>query len=312
MSDHSDFMREAATFAENVRRELRSLPAETVADLTDGLEADIASSLSDGAKLPTVSEYARDLMRGAGLEVPDETSAVVSWRMKAEYVIVKCVDKLSQATKGLAPAWWFLRAWVVTQFLGGIFSDTDSTRPLIGQWGEMPIVGVVVLAISIVMSVRWGRREAVNHQFLRVVSTSVLCLATIPLLLWEPTQKEQSGGYWSSNAPETCRIIDVPNVVEVSVGEAKRAFQLLEIPYVFFDQDAMVDIGDAPDEFEVLQQDAQPGPTTFCGERSVQLVVDLSLAPATTVPTDLGATTTIPMTATTTTVKPKATTTTTP
>jgi hypothetical protein len=311
MSDHSDFMREAATFAENVRRELRTLPAETVADLTDGLEADIASSLSDGATLPSVSEYACDLMRGAGLEVPDETLVVISWRMKAEAAIVKCVDKLSHATKGLAPAWWFLRAWVVTQFLGGIISDTDSTRPLIGQWGEMPIVGLVVLAISIVVSVQRGRRAAINRQLFRVVTTSVLCLATIPLLLWEPTQVEQSDGNWSMSAPETCRIIDVPFVVGLTLGEAESAFKLKQIPYVIFDQDAMTEIAYASDDFEVLQQDLAPGDTTFCSERQVQLVVDLSQNPGESA-TSLPGTTTIPESSTTTTVKPKATTTTTP
>jgi len=311
MSDHSDFMREAATFAENVRRELRSLPAETVADLTDGLEADIASSLSDGATLPSVSEYARDLMRGAGLDIPDETPDEVLWRSKLEVIIVKYADKLTHATQGLAPAWWFLRAWVVTQFLGGIISETDSTRPLIGQWGEMPIVGVVVLAVSIVVSVRWGRREAINRQLLRVVSTSVLCLATFPLLLWEPTQVEQSDGYWSSNAPETCRIINVPFVVGMTLGEAESAFKLKQIPYVIFDQNAMTEIANAPDDFEVLQQDISPGDTTFCSERQVQLVVDLSQNPGVS-ETSLPGTTTIPEPSTTTTVKPKATTTTTP
>ena len=60
MTDPSNI---AATYAERVRRELRHLPVETVADLTDGLESDIASSLADGAALPSADEYATDLLR---------------------------------------------------------------------------------------------------------------------------------------------------------------------------------------------------------------------------------------------------------
>lgn len=306
MSDHSDFIREAATFAENVRRELRSLPAETVADLTDGLEADIASSLSDGATLPTVSEYAHDLMRGAGLQVPDETSAVVSWRMKAEAVIVKCVDKLSQATKGLAPAWWFLRAWVVTQFLGGIISDTDTTRPLIGQWGEMPIVGVVFLAISIVVSVRWGRRAATNNQLFRVVSTSVLCLATIPLLLWEPTQLEQSDGYWSKYSPENCDP-GVESFVGVTVFEAQQRLAAGGFQFEIVDVSTEYDMTTSAGIDSAIVVDQDPASGSRCGEM-IRLFVDLGSTPD----SSSTSTTTGDLTTTSTTVKPKATTTTTP
>ena len=69
MSDISHHMKAAAVFAESVRRELRHLPAEVVADLTDGLESDIASSLLDGVVLANPSGYANDLLRGAGLAV---------------------------------------------------------------------------------------------------------------------------------------------------------------------------------------------------------------------------------------------------
>jgi hypothetical protein len=111
------------------------------------------------------------------------------------------------------------------------------------------------------------------------------------------------------SAPETCRIIDVPFVVGLTLGEAESAFKLKQIPYVIFDQDAMTEIAYASDDFEVLQQDLAPGDTTFCSERQVQLVVDLSQNPGESA-TSLPGTTTIPESSTTTTVKPKATTTT--
>ena len=78
MTDPSNI---AATYAERVRRELRHLPVETVADLTDGLESDIASSLADGAALPSADEYAADLLRGAGMEPPEAPGSGVAVRI---------------------------------------------------------------------------------------------------------------------------------------------------------------------------------------------------------------------------------------
>ena len=322
MSDHSDFMREAAAFAENVRRELRDLPAEVIADLTDGLESDIAASLEDGATLPDVSQYAHDLMRGAGIEIPKSDVSVEQKKRRISENVLRVVDRITKATLGLAPAWWVLRAWIVTQFIGGIVSDTDSNRPILAQWGEMPILGVIIFFSLLYWSVRWGRSVKKSRVLIRYFVTSVLALAAVPLLFWQSTGVTTDGN-WSAYAPETCRIIDVPNVVGITLGEAKMALERLQLPYVVFDQDAMTEIGYAPDAFEVIQQDPDPSEHAFCGERSVQLVVDLSQEPAdlpssdvlstTTIPDDaLLATTTIPEPSTTTTVKPKATTTTTP
>ena len=61
MTSHENNMRNAAVFAESVRREMRALPAEQVADLTDGLEADMVASLADSGSLPDAVEYAHDL-----------------------------------------------------------------------------------------------------------------------------------------------------------------------------------------------------------------------------------------------------------
>jgi len=112
MTDSQDFIRTAAVFAESVRRELRHLAAEEVADLTDGIESDIAASLSDGATLPSVTDYASDLLRGAGIEVPDSLP-----KSKANNVINSMKVLVSQwwsafrvFSTGLAPAWWVIRA----------------------------------------------------------------------------------------------------------------------------------------------------------------------------------------------------------
>jgi hypothetical protein len=313
MSDISDFISKAATFAENVRRELRDLPAEVVADLTDGLESDIAASLEDGALLPDASQYALDLMRGAGIEIPESDADGQQMRRRIAEIAVQSVDKIKSATSGLAPAWWILRAWIVTQFIGAIVSDVDSNRPIFSQWGEMSFLAIVIFVAALYVSIRMGRSTNNAPIFVRYFATVVLSISSL-VLLWQPTSPPLfAEGPWFVNHPEECRIINVPDVVGSTLGEAKSALERWKLPYTVFDQDAMRDIAYAPDDFEVLQQDPVPGDSTFCGERSVQLVVDLSQGPAEQPSTDVLSTTTIPLPATSTTVKaPKVTATTTP
>jgi hypothetical protein len=313
MSDTSDFISTAATFAENVRRELRDLPAEVVADLTDGLESDIAASLEDGALLPDASQYALDLVRGAGIEIPKSDADGQQMRRRIAEIAVQSVDKIKSATSGLAPAWWILRAWIVTQFIGAIVSDVDSNRPIFSQWGEMSFLAIVIFVAALYVSIRMGRSTNNAPIFVRYFATVVLSISSL-VLLWQPTSPPLfAEGPWFVNHPEECRIINVPDVVGSTLGEAKSALERWKLPYTVFDQDAMRDIAYAPDDFEVLQQDPVPGDSTFCGERSVQLVVDLSQGPAEQPSTDVLSTTTIPLPATSTTVKaPKVTATTTP
>ncbi len=313
MSDTSDFISTAKTFAENVRRELRDLPAEVVADLTDGLESDIAASLEDGALLPDASQYALDLVRGAGIEIPKRDADGQQMRRRIAEIAVQSVDKIKSATSGLAPAWWILRAWIVTQFIGAIVSDVDSNRPIFSQWGEMSFLAIVIFVAALYVSIRMGRSTNNAPIFVRYFATVVLSISSL-VLLWQPTSPPLfAEGPWFVNHPEECRIINVPDVVGSTLGEAKSALERWKLPYTVFDQDAMRDIAYAPDDFEVLQQDPVPGDSTFCGERSVQLVVDLSQGPAEQPSTDVLSTTTIPLPATSTTVKaPKVTATTTP
>jgi hypothetical protein len=313
MSDTSDFISTAKTFAENVRRELRDLPAEVVADLTDGLESDIAASLEDGALLPDASQYALDLVRGAGIEIPKSDADGQQMRRRIAEIAVQSVDKIKSATSGLAPAWWILRAWIVTQFIGAIVSDVDSNRPIFSQWGEMSFLAIVIFVAALYVSIRMGRSTNNAPIFVRYFATVVLSISSL-VLLWQPTSPPLfAEGPWFVNHPEECRIINVPDVVGSTLGEAKSALERWKLPYTVFDQDAMSDIAYAPDDFEVLQQDPVPGDSTFCGERSVQLVVDLSQGPAEQPSTDVLSTTTIPLPATSTTVKaPKVTATTTP
>jgi hypothetical protein len=252
-------------------------------------------------------------MRGAGIEIPESDADGQQMRRRIAEIAVQSVDKIKSATSGLAPAWWILRAWIVTQFIGAIVSDVDSNRPIFSQWGEMSFLAIVIFVAALYVSIRMGRSTNNAPIFVRYFATVVLSISSL-VLLWQPTSPPLfAEGPWFVNHPEECRIINVPDVVGSTLGEAKSALERWKLPYTVFDQDAMRDIAYAPDDFEVLQQDPVPGESVFCGERSVQLVVDLSQGPADRPPTDVLSTTTIPLPSTTTTSKaPKATSTTTP
>lgn len=165
----------AATYAENVRREMRDLPADAVADLTDGLEADIAASLADGAVLPPPGEYAHDLMRAAGIE----TKVVGSVLARVERTLRPARAWLHDHFGDLAPAWWVIRGWVLVQFLGWLFIDVDSKYLLVSQWGEATPLGVVLIVMAIVASV-WHARRAVGS--LRTVGRVLSAVLVVPFI----------------------------------------------------------------------------------------------------------------------------------
>jgi hypothetical protein len=193
MTDPSNI---AATYAERVRRELRHLPVETVADLTDGLESDIASSLADGAALPSADEYAADLLRGAGMEPPEVPGSGVAVRITR--VAVRVVGSARRHSRGLAPAWWVLRAWVLMQVLGFFVARYDSPYWFLGQWGgeggSDGLVGVMVFVVLLVASVRVGRDGWLLAGRQEAIVSAVLAVLGVAVLFAQNSMRE--GGGW--------------------------------------------------------------------------------------------------------------------
>lgn len=145
---------EIASFAERVRRALSHLPVEQVADLTDGLEANVAASVADGTPLPDVEAYVAELLTAAGLEAPAQSDA-----NKVKFTEV--VAKLKSGVRGLAPMWWLLRA-VAATFLIGVLTSTDPAwgagRAMV-RVGDNLLLGWVVFIATLVVSVWAGRLE---------------------------------------------------------------------------------------------------------------------------------------------------------
>ncbi|MCX6530696.1 MAG: hypothetical protein NTZ76_11455 [Actinobacteria bacterium] len=289
MTDPQDQLRLAAIFAENVRRALRHLPTETVADLTDGIEADIASSLSDGASLPSIDEYTADLLRGAGIDPPK----ISELDEKPHYFtrIFSCIKNLTlrvfEFLSPLAPAWWLFRAWVVTQVLGWMICDTDSIRPFVNQWGENALVGIIVFVCVVVLSVKLGRQK----RFVAATTTVNIALLIFGLVIGfsQPMAHNiyyQDPNSWPSNltvAPFDCQAIQLPYVVGMSSTDAVEVLYAAGFGSYFVDQELMQRLDFVP-KTVILQQD--PTSSYLCdgsaGPAPVQLVVDLSTTASTT------------------------------
>jgi len=322
MSDHSDHMKEAATFAENVRRELRSHPADVVADLTDGLESDIASSLADGASLPSPENYALDLLRGAGLEPISDSKESESFLIKTTTLVRPLWAKVRALTAGLAPAWWVFRAWIATQLLGAMISEVNSPYGIIGEWGEMPLGALIVFIGFLALSIRFGRMPQERFARTRLISHLFFVLAAFPVLSIQPTPD-----VWASYAPmnpeqNNCPIRTVPNVTGLIIVEAQLTIDAAGLDYFFYDQFSNQELEIVPPDAVVIRQSPLRD-RYWCQGEKIQLTIDTSLRRSTDSATTLPpegvtpdtrggqTTTTMPAKSATTTV-PKATTTTRP
>ena len=185
MTGHEDNMRNAAVFAESVRREMRDLPAEQVADLTDGLEADMVASLADGGSLPDAVVYAHDLMRAAGIEVSASGRTGTGGRMIA--AVLRAWSWLRHSVRGLAPAWWVFRAWVLMQVIGWLVGFGGSSYWFAGQWGGRELVAVVAFLVLVSFSVRIGRDKWLVKGRTETLVSVLLAVSSIFVLVSRPS-----------------------------------------------------------------------------------------------------------------------------
>jgi hypothetical protein len=307
-------METAIEFANKVRAELSHLTSEQVADLTDGLEADIASSLDDGADIGSAEKYATDLLAAAGMTKGVEVvpNAVDVFINKARRWFVSISD--------LEPAWWIFRAWVATQLIGWLLFREQSSSPGYLEWRNMQWGGVVVLGVMLYGSVRIGRAKPTKWKTALSISHVVLAVAGLAFMFVSPRGESGTIGYLNPPPGQSpCQFVSVPDVVGLSIADAKSTLTSMGMAGTIFDQDAMVTLAQVPDDVIVLQQDPLAG-GQVCRvsevEYMIDLVVDLAGPMMTTFPPDITTTTTVLPpergSTTTTSVKPKATTTTSP
>ena len=305
-------METAIEFANKVRTELSHLTSEQIADLTDGLEADIASSLDDGADIGSAEKYATDLLAAAGM------SNGVEVVPNAVDVFINKVRRWFVSVSDLEPAWWIFRAWVVTQLIGWLLFRDQTSSPGYLQWRYMQWGGIVVLGVMLYVSVRIGRAKPAKWMPLISISHVVLAVAGLAFMFVGPrgetTYLEPLPGH------TLCTQVPAPDLVGLSVADANALLSGMGMGWTFFDQDAMMQLDSVPQEVLVIQQNPEPGVKT-CEVYAVQLIVDLARPRATDLPPGLTtpptvltpepvytiATTTIPKKSVTTTI-PKVTT----
>jgi hypothetical protein len=306
-------METAIEFADKVRAELSHLTSEQIADLTDGLEADIASSLDDGADIGSAEKYATDLLAAAGMSKDVEVvpNAVDVFINKARRWFVSISD--------LEPAWWLFRAWVATQLIGWLLFRDQTSSPGYLEWRNMQWGGVVVLGVVLYVSVRIGRAKPTKWKTALSISHVVLAVAGLAFMFVSPRGESLSIGYLNPPPGQSsCQFVSVPDVVGLPIAEAKSILTSMGMAGSIFDQDAMTTLTQVPDDVIVLQQDPLAG-NQVCRMSEIQYMIDLVVdlaAPMVTTSLPLQTTPTVlppePGATTTTSVKPKATTTTSP
>ena len=306
-------METAIEFANKVRAELGHLTSEQIADLTDGLEADIASSLDDGADIGSAEKYATDLLAAAGMSkgVDVVPGAVDVFINKARRWFVSVSD--------LEPAWWILRAWVVTQLIGWLLFRDQSSSPGYLEWRNISWLGVLVLGVMLYVSVRIGRAKPTKWKKVLSISHVVLAVAGLAFMFVSPRGESLLIGYLNPPPGQSsCQFVSVPDVVGLPIADAKSVLTSMGMAETIFDQDAMTTLAQVPDDVIVLQQDPLAG-NQVCRMSEIQYMIDLVVdlaAPMVTTSLPLQTTPTVlppePGATTTTSVKPKATTTTSP
>ncbi|MCX6515121.1 MAG: hypothetical protein NTZ62_00605 [Actinobacteria bacterium] len=303
-------METAIEFANKVRVELSHLTTEQIADLTDGLEADIASSLDDGADIGSAEKYATDLLAAAGMSKDiDVVPNVVD-------VFIKKVLRWSLSISDLAPAWWVFRAWVATQLTGFALFHEETGSPAFYEWNNRPFLGFVLFVVLVVLSICVGRMNIGKLKSVVLLSHVVLGVGATLIMFGSPRTHDwfmySSGSQFPTTTVQgftpNCLTHEVPNASGLLVRDAQVIIDSAQLDYFFFNPEYGT-LNVVPQESVVVNQDPAPG-TLLCTNQQVKLWVEWiphidPLTKTTVLPEDSEATTT-------TTVKLKATTTTSP
>ncbi|CAM3401464.1 hypothetical protein OCAE111667_07935 [Occultella aeris] len=212
-----------AAYAAAVRDHLAALDAETLDELTGGLEADLTDALLDEIADPTAlagldataltarfgdpGTYAEELREAAGIELPPAgprprrtlgrvfadagTELATDWRRLVEEN--RWVRAVAEFVAALRPVWWLLRAWVVFVILRAM-TGAGPVPHALGAW--------LFLIALVVASVQWGRGSFGQGRRVHalVLTGSTICaIAALPVFVLSASYIAQGGdgGYES-------------------------------------------------------------------------------------------------------------------
>lgn len=157
---------EIEKFVNRVRAKLADLDAATIAELTDGLEADLQDRAGEegaGFKLGNPAAYAEELRASAGLGSSSPARSVI--QRVAKWIWVTAV----QFVKTLAPAWWVLRGAIAGELLSWWVTGSLS----IANWSRL---GFLVVAGCTVLSVLIGMKLPRNLYTRLIASVANIAL----------------------------------------------------------------------------------------------------------------------------------------
>ncbi|HLN78714.1 MAG TPA: hypothetical protein VK204_16845 [Nocardioidaceae bacterium] len=170
---------EVSAFVDQVRARLSDLSDEDREELLGGLEADIAELVSDGGSVAELGDpraYADELRAAAGITgcadgrgrgslrerstsrpVDERLTSVLdgSRRQWIELAETPALRGVWSFVVAIRPLWWVIRAWVAVQLVDMRASTDYWAKPVPSLGG--PVVGTVLLAVAIVLSVQMGR-----------------------------------------------------------------------------------------------------------------------------------------------------------
>ena len=171
-------------FAKAVRAELADLSHDEIADLTDGLEADLAERFAEeGNELGSPAIYAAELRAAAGI-APKPQNSKLHFSKKFGDEIVKfarsnrAAGAFYEFTVSLRPIWWFIRAWLAWVIAVSIIDGWSPSHLTPSNGTQMLILPLLIFA-----SVQWGRKKWFKGKFfVRILAPlNILAALLIPV-----------------------------------------------------------------------------------------------------------------------------------
>lgn len=164
-----------AGYVQAVRAELDDLPAETVEELTGGLDADLQEALAADGQFAPPETYAAELRSAAGLgeRRAAPVARSLSWGLVREFS--HSIDSVREDVRhqfatalagqswwpsvrdfarALHPTWWSVRAYLAYWYLAQL-GDSSQWEPAVPQ----TLFHWLALAALLVLSIELGRRR---------------------------------------------------------------------------------------------------------------------------------------------------------
>lgn len=180
-------------FAAAVRRSLSDLGHDVVDELTDGLEADLAEKLAEGAELGDPTAYAEELRAAAGVDAPRRIGAVERARhdiaeLRSWFrplLDLPAVVAIRSFLTALRPVWWVARGWALFYLIAGLTVVPQN------MW-DYPVLAALVL-----VSVQWGRGRWLPWRWSRagVIALSVIAVIALPFALISANSRLAGNNY---------------------------------------------------------------------------------------------------------------------